>query len=115
MQLDAYLADPLCRKSISAGLFWQLLGSMKRTGSPLEYDGFDPSLPILLISCQDDPVGDGGKGIQAIYRRMIKTGMENVTICLLPGARHDILHEEASAAAAARKTLIDWMEATLGL
>lgn len=109
-QLDAYLADPLCRKDISAGLFWQLLGSMKRTDSPFEYDGFDTSLPILLISGQDDPVGDSGKGVQAIYRRMIKTGMENVTICLLPGARHDVLHEEATAAAAARKALIDWME-----
>ena len=27
-----YRGDPLCRKTISAGLFWQLLDSMKRTG-----------------------------------------------------------------------------------
>ena len=108
-ELDKYLADPLVRKDISAGLFWELLGSMKRTGSPFEYDGWDTGLPILLISGQDDPVGDGGKGVQEIYRRMIKTGMENVTIQLLPGARHDLLHEEATCAESVRHCIADWM------
>ena len=64
-ELNQYLADPLVRKDISAGLFWELLGSMKRTGSAVEYDGWT-GLPILLISGQDDPVGDGGKGVRAI-------------------------------------------------
>ena len=109
-ELDKYLADPLVRKDISAGLFWELLGSMRRTGSVFEYDGWDTDLPILLISGQDDPVGDSGKGVQAIYRRMIKTEMENVTIRLLAGARHDLLHEEASDAAATRKYIADWIK-----
>ena len=51
-------------------------------------------LPILLISGQDDPVGNGGKGVKAIYNRMKKSGMENVTLQLFPDARHDLLHEE---------------------
>ena len=91
--LDQYLSDPLVRKDISAGLFWELLGSMKRTGSPMEYDGWDTALPILLISGEEDPVGDGGKGVRAIYQRMCKSGMEHVTIRLFGGARHDLLHE----------------------
>lgn len=109
-ELDKYLADPLVRKDISAGLFRELLGSMKRTGSAYEYDGWDTSLPILLISGQDDPVGDGGKGVQAIYRRMKKTGMENVMLKLFPGARHDLLHEEKNGADASRKYIADWIE-----
>ena len=109
-ELDKYLADPLVRKDISAGLFWELLGSMKRTGSACEYDGWDTELPILLISGRDDPVGDGGKGVQAIYNRMKKTGMENVTLKLFPGARHDLLHEENGAAEAARKYIAEWIK-----
>lgn len=112
-QLDLYLADPLVRKDISAGLFWELLGCMKRTGSPYEYDGWDTSLPILLVSGQDDPVGDGGKGVQAIYRHMQKAGMEDAAIRLFPGARHDLLHEEANGADAARKHIADWILAHL--
>ena len=107
--LDKYLADPLARKDISAGLFWELLGSMKRTGSAAEYDGWDTSLPILLISGQDDPVGDGGKGVQAIYQRMKKSGMEAVTFKLFPGARHDLLHEEKNGADAVRKFIAEWI------
>ena len=108
--LDKYLADPLVRKDISAGLFWELLGSMKRTGSAYEYDGWNTELPILLISGQDDPVGDAGNGVQAIYQRMKKTGMENVTLKLFPGARHDLLHEEKTAADAAKKYIAEWLK-----
>ncbi len=109
-ELDKYLADPLVRKDISAGLFWELLGSMKRTGSAYEYDVWDTSIPILLISGQDDPVGDGGKGVQEISRRMKKSGMENVTIKLFPGARHDLLHEEKNGADATRKYIAEWIK-----
>lgn len=109
-ELNKYLADPLVRKDISAGLFYELLGSIKRTCSSIEYDGWDTSLPILLISGQDDPVGDGGKGVQAIYQRMKKTGMENVTIKLFSGARHDLLHEEMNGADAAREFIAEWIK-----
>ena len=111
--LDAYLADPLVRKNISAGLFWELLGSMKRSGSAFEYDGWDTSLPILLISGQEDPVGDAGKGVRTIYSRMKKADMENVTLNLLPNARHDIFHEEANGTAAAvRHCIAAWSRAS---
>ena len=109
-ELDRYLADPLVRKNISAGLFGDLLGSMKRTGSAFEYDGWDTGLPILLISGQEDPVGNAGKGVRTIYDRMKKNGMENVTLKLLSGARHDIFHEEANGVAeSVRHCIADWL------
>lgn len=107
-ELEKYLADPLVRKDISAGLFWELLGSMKQTEHTCAYGG----LPILLISGQDDPVGDGGKGVRTIYRRMV-AGHENVTLKLFPGARHDLLHEEKNGAEAARQCIAQWIEGTI--
>ena len=104
-ELDKYLADPLVRKDISAGLFWELLGSMKRSGGTCDYC----KLPVLLISGQDDPVGDGGKGVQTMYKRMKKVGMENVTLKLFSGARHDLLHEEKNGAEVARKLIGQWI------
>ena len=104
-ELDKYLEDPLVRKDISAGLFWELLGSMKRSGRTCAYGG----LPILLISGQDDPVGNGGKGVQEIHRRLV-LGHENVTLKLFPGARHDLLHEEKSGAEEARKLIAEWIK-----
>lgn len=109
-QLDTYLADPLCRKTISAGLFWQLLGSMKRTGSRDAYRGWYKDTPILLLSGQDDPVGDSGKGVVSVKKQMEKAGIRSVTMELLPNARHDLLHEEATAAADARNSLLRWLK-----
>ena len=78
---------------------------MKRSGRACAYGG----LPILLISGQDDPVGNGGKGVQEIHRRLV-SGHENVTLKLFPGARHDLLHEEKGGAEEARKLIAEWIK-----
>lgn len=114
-ELDDYRADPLCRKDISAGLFWQLLGAMKRTGRKDAYDNWNKQLPILLMSGQDDPVGDSGKGVECVRKAMEQAGMQQVTMEMFPGARHDLLHEEKSGCAEkAREMVLEWMLQKLG-
>ena len=108
-ELDKYLADPLVRKDISAGLFRELLGCMKQTGRACDYG----KLPVLLISGHDDPVGNGGKGVRALYQRMKKAGVENVTLKLFFGARHDLLHEEKYGAEVAREYIAEWIGASI--
>jgi alpha-beta hydrolase superfamily lysophospholipase len=103
-QLDQYLADPLVRKDISAGLFYELLSSMKRTGKACTYG----TTPILLLSGKNDPVGDFSKGVQRLYHRMNKT--ENITLRFFENARHDIFHEEATGTAeTVRQCICDWI------
>lgn len=109
-ELDTYLNDPLCRESISATLFYQLLGAMKRTGRKDTYNSWDKQLPILLLSGQDDPVGDFGKGVNAVKQAMDKAGLACVDMQLFPDARHDLLHETSSGCAEqVRSTLADWI------
>ena len=108
--LDVYLADPLVRKNISAGLFWELLGSMKRTGTAKAYETWDKDMPIMLIYGGDDPVGDAGKGVVRIYNQMKKAGLQRVELWGIPDARHDIFHEEANGTAeAVRHCIGDWI------
>ena len=110
MALDEYLADPLVRKDISAGLFWELLRSMRRRGEKTEYDRWDKDFPILLLSGQQDPVGDGGQGVKAIHRQMLKSGMRQAQLHLIPGARHDLLHEAAPNGEEARDRILAWLD-----
>lgn len=93
-ELDKYIADALCKVDISAGLFWQLLASMKRTSNKNTYQKWKKDMPVLLISGEDDPVGDAGKGVRLVEKSMRNAGLKNVILKLYPGARHDILHEE---------------------
>lgn len=95
-ELDKYIADELCKEDISAGLFLQLLDSMKRTADRNTYLNWNKDMPVLLISGEDDPVGDAGKGVRLVEKSMRKAGLTNVTLTLYPGVRHDILHEEKS-------------------
>lgn len=110
-QLDEYIADPLCRKTISAGLFYQLLSSMKRTCAVSSYDGWNKNLSVLLLSGDRDPVGDLGKGIAAVEKTMAKAGLTSVTCHSFPGARHDLFHEKDSGTAdAVTGAILSWME-----
>ncbi len=108
--LDVYLADPLCRSAISAGLFYDLLGGMLHTGRANACASWRRDMPVLLLSGQNDPVGSFGKGISQVEASMRACGLTNVRIRLFPGARHDLLHEETSGHAHAVRTLIgEWL------
>ena len=107
--IDDFLADPLCRENFSAGLFYQMLSAMKRTGRKNAYAVWDREKPIVLICGENDPVGNMGKGAKAVMQAMKQAGLP-VTFHLLPGSRHMILGEQASGAAdAAVKIIQDWI------
>ena len=105
-ELDTYLADPLCKKDIASGTFYELLGSMERTGKP----GANHILPVLLLGGDRDPVGDFGKGTDAVNRLLLQAGYP-VKLHRFPGARHMLLHEQSGGQAAqAMGTILRWIE-----
>ncbi len=113
-ELDDYIQDPLCRNGISAGLFWQLLDSMKRTGEKNAACAWKKDMPILLLSGENDSVGSNGKGVQTVYRQWKTLGLSDVTMKLFSGARHDLFHERVSGTADEAETfLLRWMEERL--
>lgn len=111
-ELQKYILDNLCADSISSGLFWQLLSSMKYTGSKAAYQNWKKDMPILLLSGDKDPVGDFGKGIRRVATAMKKSCISNVNVHLLNDARHDIFHEVHSGCAEKVTQLItNWITA----
>lgn len=110
-ELYDYMRDPLCRKYISAGLFWQLLDSMKRTGKRKSVAAWKKDMPVLLLSGESDPVGNNGKGVSTLYRQWKAMKMNDVTLKLFSEARHDLLHEKHSGKAdEAINFLLLWMK-----
>lgn len=106
-ELAIYEQDALCKESISAGLFWQLLDAMQRTSGKQAYAHWDKNLPVLLLSGAEDLVGDSGKGVQKVAQQMKAAGLSCVQMELLEGARHDVLHEKASGNAEKALGLIE--------
>lgn len=50
-------------------------------------------LPILLMSGQDDPVGQKGRGVKKVFDMLSDAGVEDIDMILYPGGRHEILND----------------------
>lgn len=51
------------------------------------------SLPLLILSGDEDPVGENGRGVRRFTKMLKKIGMEKVSCKLYPGDRHELIHE----------------------
>ena len=92
--VDRYIADSLCGADATVGLFRDMLGGIRFNQKPANLKKMDPSMPVLFISGEDDPVGAMGKGVKRSCAAFQKAGMQDVTLKLYAGLRHEILNEK---------------------
>lgn len=92
-EVDRYVADPLCGFETTAGLFSDLMGGIRFISNGENLKRMRKELPVFFLSGGSDPVGDSGKGVMRAYRSFLKAGMEDVTLKLYPGGRHEMLNE----------------------
>ena len=88
----AYYADPYCMFKFTVSAMGDLIRLIKYTNSADWYRAVPESLPILLVSGEDDPVGNYGKGVKEVEGKLKKQGRE-VSCILYKGARHEILND----------------------
>lgn len=89
-----YVADPLCGFIPNAGVFRDMMGSVLYIINQKNIDAMSKTQPIFFIAGKDDPVGEYGKGVERAYKAFCKAGIQDVTIKLYPGMRHEILNED---------------------
>ena len=91
--VDAYNEDPLCGYVPSAGLFRDMTEGLIFISNPRNVKRMNTGLPVLFISGDQDPVGQNGNGVIRAYRSFLNVGMEDVSMKLYHGARHELLNE----------------------
>ena len=90
--MDEYIQDPLCGFLFTVNGYHQMFRSIGYADS-LSYIRSTPvSLPVLLISGKDDPVGNFGKGVERVRKLYQKVGTKDLKELLYPGDRHEILN-----------------------
>jgi len=100
--------DPYCKFIFTVGGyrdFFDLILAVSR-GEKKRHLRLDA--PILIVSGEEDPVGDRGKGVQIVYDRYDRAGALDLTLGLYEGARHEILHETNREEVFA--DILEWME-----
>ncbi|MBR1812030.1 MAG: alpha/beta fold hydrolase [Clostridia bacterium] len=103
-----YYNDPKCTYLFSLNGYIGLLSAVKYDGSAANVAKIPKNIPILFASGDKDPVGNHGKGVQQAYDLFKAAGIEDVTLRLFEGDRHEILNETDSDKVFAE--LYDWME-----
>lgn len=92
-EVDEYVADPLC------GFLFTVAGYMDLSRLTIEcnedkwFNNVAKNVPVILMSGDMDPVGNYGKGVTEVYRKLLETDHKNVTLKLYHDARHEILNE----------------------
>ena len=91
-QVDLYNQDPLCGFDFTVSGYRDLVTLLFDVNKPQWFRSVPTDFPILMVSGDQDPVGDFGKGVRKVYHRLVKTG-HDVKLILYPGGRHEILNE----------------------
>lgn len=86
--------DPLCGIPFTNNAFYTLLTVLLVATKKGWQNPIPKSLPILLVSGQDDPIGDFAKGVQKTEEQLKQSGFQEVDVITYPEKRHEILQEE---------------------
>ncbi|MCM1192822.1 MAG: lysophospholipase [Butyrivibrio sp.] len=88
-----YTADPMCGFVFTANGFLTLFELISRVNRRENLERVPAKLPVLVISGDADPVGEYGKGVQKAYESLKAVGVENISLKLYEGGRHELLNE----------------------
>ena len=91
--VDAYVADPLCGFTASAGLLRDMLTGILHIQNKQTLSTMERSLPVFFIAGGDDPVGGYGKGVRKAAQAFRDVGMQSVDERVYPLCRHEIISE----------------------
>lgn len=90
-----YIDDPYCGYRSTAGFYREFLKALNRLYKDKFMKKIRKDLPVLIISGKDDPVGRFGKGPIKLAKLYGKYRLQNVSLKLFDGMRHEILNEDA--------------------
>jgi len=110
-QVDAYVEDPMCGFVCTASLFRDLLDGLQRIHDRKNIQQIPKNLPVLLISGSQDPVGGAGKGVQQVHDLFQQHGMQDLSMKLYEGARHELFNETNRDEVI--QHVLDWMNGHL--
>ena len=110
-RVEKYISDPMCGFVFTANGFSTLFELISRLNKQENLERIPSSLPVLMVSGDADPVGDYGRGVQRAYESLRNAGLENITLKLYEGGRHELLNETNRGEV--MQDVFRWMEETI--
>lgn len=92
-----YKDDPLCGYVFTVNGYYHMFSGMVKMNRQEKSEKIPKNLPIFFVAGAEDPVGNFGKGVENVYKRYQKCGMQDVMMKLYENDRHEILNEDDRA------------------
>lgn len=89
----SYLSDEYCGFVPTTQFFLDLFDGLGTIHNQKEIARIPKALPILLFSGMEDPVGNFGKALWKVAKQYDKAKIEDVTVQLFEGGRHELLSD----------------------
>ena len=89
---NRYLEDDYCTFKFTVSAMGDLMRLLKNANRGAWFKNLRKDMPVLLVAGENDPVGNYGKGVLEVERRLKKLGAD-VRCILYSGARHEILND----------------------
>lgn len=95
---EKYLQDPWCTFPFTVGAYHDMFTGIQFIQKKKNEIRIPKDLPLLLVAGTEDPVGHYGKDVPKLGARYQRLGIQDVSVKLYPGDRHEILNETDRAA-----------------
>jgi len=92
-EVDKYISDPLCGFMVSTQLWIDVLDGLGHIAQEKTRSYVPNTLPILLITGEDDPVTKKGKMVDELESAYKNAGINDVSVKKYQGGRHESLNE----------------------
>lgn len=108
-QVDAYVADPKCGFGLDAAATKAMFVGARAVADPARLAAMRPGLPVYIVVGDQDPVGGQ---LALVYELVARYGrIDEVTLRVHPGARHEVFNETNRAEVVTG--LLTWLNSVL--
>ncbi len=88
--------DPFSNFTFTVSAYKDLFAMLEGCNRKEWFSEYPKSLPTLVISGDEDPVGKYGKGPKFVYKHLLMAGCEKLTLKIYADARHELFLETNS-------------------
>jgi len=107
-QVDRYVADPRCGFGLDGEAGKQMFVAARAVADPARLGRIRKDLPVYVAVGEQDPVNGQLALVHALVDRLRDEGLEDVTLTVYPGARHEVFNETNRDEV--YRDLVDWLD-----
>ena len=106
---ERYTKDPFCAFIFTVNGYYNMFDLLSRVSKKTWADTVEKDKPILIISGDEDPVGNFGEGVRKVFSRIVGAEVSSVRCEIYEGGRHELFNESPEIKEKAFSDVIDFV------